>query len=556
MTQKDPRAESLVKRWRGRLADLGPYHQHCEDLSRVFLPNRLGFTSQIHEGDRRSDDIYDGTGMQAANSLANALDGMLWPDGEQSFFIEAHDPDIKDDTEVRHWLADCEDRLQEALDDPRARFRQARGECNLDLVTFGGGNIFIGEGKSLNHLLFQTVHPKDAVPVYDDEGNQNGMFRSRKLTLRQAVQRFTKEKLSENLRKKCEAAETNQGEYDKPYDFLHCVVKRDEAPKGAMLAKNLPYADIWLEVEECHIVQEGGFHEYPFAGPRWDTSSGESTGRSPGMLALPDTNTLQAQEETLLIAGQRIASPPLLVPNDGAFDAANTIPDGITYYDAQLARDIGRIPIAPLESGGSLPIVLEMQDRKREQVRNAFLKTVLNLPTDGPQMTAEEIRARLKEIMREIGPVFGRFEPDYKAPTVERPFMILLRAGAFLPIPEVLLGRKITFRYSSPVKKLKKLMEAAAIRAFIMERGELVKMTGDPSHMDIVNMDAAGQFTAEAADIPSQVINSPAQIEEIRAQRQQQQQAAAEAQMAQQVADAADKGASAIKQMQPEERAA
>jgi len=553
---RDPRADALVKRFKAGQRDLGLYHNHCEDLARVFSPGRLGFTSQRQEGDRRSDDIYDGTGMQAARALANAIDDMLWPDGEQSFFLETLDDDIRDDDEVREWLQDSADRLDDAFDNPKARFRQARGEANSDIVVFGGAHMFMGEGQDLGYLLFQTLHPRDVVTFYDDEGNENGKMRSRRFTLRQAAQRFGEQNLSRVLREKLEESKADTTKLDQSYDFLHAVVQRKEAPKGALLKKNLPWADFWIEMDACHIVEEGGYHEYPFAGPRWETSSGENTGRSPGMIALPDTNTLQAQEETLLIAGQRAAAPPLLVPNDGAFDAANTAPDGITYYDAALATQMRRIPIAPLESGANIPIVMEMQDKKREQVWTAFLRHVLNLPIDGPQMTAEEVRARLRQMMRELGPVFGRFETDYKAPTVERPFMVMLRAGGFKPIPQRLLGRGIKFRYSSPVKKLKKLMEVAAAKAFARERAEIAKLIGSPEPMDIIDFDALGQFEARATDIPDIVIRSPEQIAEIRGQRQQAAQAQAEAQMAQMAADAAQKGSQAVKNLQPQEAAA
>lgn len=549
----DPQAKGLIQRWRRQRENLSLYFNHCEDLARIMLPARIGFTGNISDGDRRSEDIYDGTAMQAGRGLANAVDAMLWPEGQQSFFIETADEDIKDDPMARAWLSDSEERMERAFDNPRARFRQSRGEANTDLVIFGGAHIFIGEGSRLNHLLFQTLHPKDCVVFYDEEGNPEGMARSHKYTLRQAIAKWGVEELSPKLR---EVATATGADLDKTYEFLHVVIPRKEAVPGALLAKNLPFADYWIEIEQNHFCEEGGFHEYPFANPRWDTSSGELTPRSPGMIALPDANTLQAMEETLLIAGQRTASPPLLVPNDGAFDAANTFPDGISYYDAQLAKEIGRIPIAPLETGAKMPIVMEMQDKKREQVWSAFLKNVLNLPVQGPQMTAEEIRARMTEMMREIGPVFGRFESDYKAPTVERPFMIMLRAGQFLPIPPILQGRTIKFRYSSPVKKLKQLIEASAVRAFISERAELSKAIGNLEPMDIVDLDAAGRFEADAGSVPNEIIRSPERIQEIRTQRAQAQQQAQQAQMAQQMADAANKGAGAVKQLQPEPRAA
>ena len=57
------------------------------------------------------------------------------------------------------------------------------------------------------------------------------------------------------------------------------------------LARNLPFADLVIEVDAKHQVAEAGFHEMPYIVPRWDTSSGEDYGRSPGMIALPDASS-------------------------------------------------------------------------------------------------------------------------------------------------------------------------------------------------------------------------------------------------------------------------
>src|SRR3546814_5355994 len=72
-------------------------------------------------------------------------------------------------------------------------------------------------------------------------------------------------------------------------------------------------------------LQVSGYHQMPYICPRWDTSSGEDYGRSPGMVALPDANTAQAIGETMLVAGQRAADPPILVPSDAFIDAPNTL---------------------------------------------------------------------------------------------------------------------------------------------------------------------------------------------------------------------------------------
>ncbi len=546
----DDRAKELLARWRANLGARSTWNSHWEDLARVLQPRRLGFVTNPIPGEKRTENLYDGTPMQAARSLANAIAGLLRPDGQTWVQIKTTDDALMNSDEVKDWCANAQDALFKALLNPKARFRQATGETDLDLVVFGTGVLYAGENtKQMGQLLHQSVHLKDAVVIFSEEGDPEGIFICHRYSLRQAVSKFTKEKLSEALRRLLDEA---QPKLDEKYEFLHVVLPREEGNKHALLSKNLPYADIWIEVQQAHEIKVSGFHEFPFIVPRFDTSSGEDYGRSPGMIALPDSNTLQAMGETLLVAGQRAADPPLLVPNDGATDPLNTFPGGLAYYDVELAKEIGRIPVEIMKTGENIPLTREMQMDMREQVWAAFFRNILNLPVDGPQMTAEEIRARKEEIIREVGPAFGRLETDYTAPTVERDFKILLRTGQLPPVPEALAGKSVRFEYESPVKRIKQQIEAIALRSWVADHVEIAKATGREDVLDPINLDEYSKFTASANGIPHQVLNGTDKVAEIRAQRAQQQQAEAEAIQTQQMADAANKGASAVKQLQPE----
>ncbi len=85
---------------------------------------------------------------------------------------------------------------------------------------------------------------------------------------------------------------------------------------------------------------------------------------------------LQAMDETIIIGGQKAVEPPIMAPDDGSFNAANTFPGGISYYDADLAREMGRIPVEPLNTGSRIDIGLEMQQDRRMQVERAFFRTL------------------------------------------------------------------------------------------------------------------------------------------------------------------------------------
>ncbi len=162
-------------------------------------------------------------------------------------------------------------------------------------------------------------------------------------------------------------------------------------------------------------------------------------------------------------------------------------------------------------------------------------------------MTATEIIQRKDEFIREVGPVFGRFETDYNQPVAERSFRILLREEAFPEIPEALAGQNIKFEFDLPVNKIKKQVQSAAATQWAAEILQLAQVAPEAKHM--VNIDALARFKADAAALPHDIINTREEVQEkVEAEKaamaKQQQMQAME-----QMAGAAEKGASAASKM-------
>ena len=537
--QDTTRVTKILKLWETPRNRKEEFYTLWEDLARIFLPRQLGFTSTQVQGARRTDDLFDSVPMQAARGLINNVGFFLRPDNQDWIRMRVENDQINNSEEAKLWLALAREHLIGALKNPKARFRQATGEVDSDLVVFGTGVGFIGESAGMNSLLFQSLSLKDATVLYSDEGIANGLFREMTRTIRQVAAMFPVALLS---RKTKEKIQNNQ--QDDKIKILQVVLPRTEnASENALLSINLPYSNVWIEVDEKHIIAEDGFHEFPFVAPRWDTTSGEDYGRGPAMVALPDGETLQAMEETILVSGQRAADPPLAAPNDGSFSAVNTFPGGLVYYDVDTASAIGGNPFFPLPSGVNLPITRDMQTDKREQVFSAFFRNILNLPVNGPEMTATEIIERKQEFIRELGPVFGRLETDYTGPMIERAFSIMLRAGALPPIPELLQGQNVTFEYESPITRIRQQIQAEEAKQWALEMSQAAQI--NPDVLDIVNFDGLARFTADAASVPSQVVNSE---QAVQATRQAKAQAMAQQQQAQameQTAGTAEKMASA-----------
>lgn len=526
---------SRAEEVKGRQSTWWTYY---DDLARVHIPRMLGFMETRPEGER-IDDVFDGTPMHAARSLANAIGGLLRPTDETWVRIRASDTQLNMNHEARLWLDDSTERLKSALRNPKARMQQCTAEVDLMLVVFGTAPFFLGENSRRDGFLFQSIPLKDAAIEWGEEGPMS-MYRFRQLTVRQAESAFGLDNLGEKAKDLIRSKS-----WDVKLTYIHAVRPRNQMP--GKMAKNMPFASVWIEKESKHIVSESGYHEFPYVVPRMETAPGEDVGRSPAMIALPDANTLQAMGETILIAGQRAADPPIFAPNDGSFTEANTFPGGISYYDADTASRMRGNPIFPLDTGHNLPITRDMQQDTREQVFAAFFRNILNLPIRGPEMTATEVIQRREEMMREVGPMFGRLEAEYTSPLIDRAFNIMLRAGGFAPIPDVLKGRDIYFEYESPIKRARQVIEVEVARLL---RDEFLMMANvKPDVMDHFNTDEYMRYMAQSLRAPIQLLNPIEAVQQKREADAQAQAQQAEMMAASEMANIAKNGAGAVKQL-------
>lgn len=514
----------------------GTWENHWQDLAEVLLPNRADFIRDRFAGERRTSEIYDSVPMMARRGLATAIDGLLKPKTSKWFFIRPDDEDLEDDEDVKRWLEEAEDRMIAAIYSRKARFVQRSGEVDNDLVTFGTGALFVGENRNKDGLVFRAHHLKDTWIAENSDGEIDTIYLRQMLTARQAAQRWGRENLGA---KTIEAMDGNAKEgKDKRFEFIQCVTPRDDFDPRKKDNLNLPFQSVVIDTGSEHIVTDGGFHEFPYAIPRWETSTGEVYGRSPGMVALPDSRTLQAMGKTMLRGGQMAVDPPTWALDDAVIGVARMFPGGMTYIDGEAARTAGTAPFGVVETGKNIPLGREMQNDTREQIWASFFRNVLQLPVDAPQMTATEVLERKSEFLRAIGPVFGQLEADYIGHIVERVFNIMVRADQFPPPPEILQGKQLKFDFQSPVQQARKQTEAAGLsRAFDL-LAPLVE--ADPSLMDRFDSDKIVKDVPDIFGVPLDWLKSDDAVEEIRADRAQQQQLAEAVQVGEQGAGALD----------------
>jgi hypothetical protein len=196
------RIERLFKRWKRQRDHKALWHDHWDDLARVMLPRRLGFASTTQEGERRTDDIFDGTPMQAARGLSNAIGSFMRPSGLPEVEMQADDDILNSLDEVKDWFSQSEEKLRNAFNNPKARFREVSAEFDQDLTVFGTAIKFAGESRRRDHLLFQSIHLKDATVGFNEDGMPDEFFHERNMPADWLETRFGKEKLSPQSQEK------------------------------------------------------------------------------------------------------------------------------------------------------------------------------------------------------------------------------------------------------------------------------------------------------------------------------------------------------------------
>jgi hypothetical protein len=529
MVQVNPLVARLDKRYKTLQSQRTNWEKHWQELADFMLPRKADITKKRTQGDKRTDLIFDGTAIHAVELLASSLHGMLTSPSTPWFSMRYRSPALQRDDAANEWLELCMDQMYQHFN--RSNFQQEIHELYYDLVVFGTGAFYVSAEE--DGLRFACRHVAEICISEDPDGRVDTVYRKFKLSARAIAMQFPKANLPRSVAKDLE---------DDPYkehEVIHAVFPRAEA-KGK-LAKQKPVASVYYLADKRELLSEGGFDEFPFMCPRFVKDSVSTYGRSPAMTALPDVKMLNKMSETTIKAAQKQIDPPLMVPDDGFMMPVRTTPGALNFY-----RSGTRDRLEPLNIGANNPLGLNMEEQRRNAIRQAFYVDQLLLG-QGANMTATEVLQRNEEKMRLLGPVLGRLQAELLQPLISRSFALLLRAGLLPAPPEELQGQDIDIEYVSPLAKAQKLTDLQAmLRGFeiLLQVSQVAPVT------DYLDGDAMVQYLVETAGLPARVIRGTAEVEEVR--RQNAEQAAMQQQMQQEMmaAEAGGKIAPLIKASQ------
>ena len=531
MAQTD-KAKNLLKRYDRLKAQRQNWESHWQEVADYMQPRKADVTKTRSKGDKRTELIFDGSPLQSVELLAASLHGMLTNPSTPWFSLRFKQNDMENEDEAKEWLEDATEVMYAAFN--KSNFQQEIFELYHDLITFGTAAMFIEEDDE-DILKFSTRHINEIFIAENDKGRIDTVFRKFSLSARAVIQKFGD--VSMNIMTKA-----NKDPYEE-VSILHAVYPRSDFDPKKQDKQNMPFESVYLDAESGDELSVSGFREFPFVVPRYLKASHEIYGRSPAMTALPDVKMLNEMSKTTIKSAQKQVDPPLLVPDDGFMLPVRTVPGGLNFYRAG-TRD----RIETLNIGANTPLGLNMEEQRRNSIRNAFYVNQLMMQS-GPQMTATEVIQRNEEKMRLLGPVLGRLQSELLKPLIDRCFALILRKNLFRPAPEFLAGQDIEIEYVSPLAKAQKSTELSSIMRAIEILGSLSNVAPVFDH---INMDKLVRHLADIVGVPQKILKPQSELNAERQQAAQQQEQMQQMQQVQQLAEAGGKVAPLAKAL-PEE---
>jgi hypothetical protein len=516
------RAQDIMKRFNQLEQVKMTWDGIYQDVADFVLINREDMKQTKQNGKEQGREIYDGTPLAALQLFVDGVYGYMVSPAIQWFRLGISDPIVGEDPEIRAWLQDTEQRLYSAFG--KSNFYEVVRNLIEDGSAIGTGVMYAEEDIDNNRIQYTSIHPGEAYIAQNKYDRVDTLFRRFKTTARQVVQRFGEDKVSETLRNSYK---------NNPYtevSMVHAVFPRKDRDITKEDRENMPWASAWIELNSAedkqgHLLDEGGFVDFPYIVWRYKTTGKEVYGRSPAMDAIVEIKMLNKMGKSLIERAQLEAKPPINVnaEDEGTVEYR---PGGENYYS-----DPNKV-VQPWNLGGNYSISADERQGARESVENHFRTDFfLALSSSTREMTATEALGRQSEQAAVLGPAIGRMTSEAFNPIIDRTFALELEAGRISPPPPALMafveetGQPIDIEYLGPLVQTQKRHFATAGIQRGLEATLPIMEVAQESVLDRVDFDEVTQELLEASGFPQTAMRTDEEVFALRQARQAQIQA-------------------------------
>lgn len=430
------------------------------------------------------------------------------------FKLGMENTDLLKEYGVKDWLEKCESELLAMFN--RSNFYREMNPTVKDATCPGHGVIFIEEDIENARLRYTHFPINELFLDVNAYGEIDTCFRWYADTLRNIVDFFGEDNVSDEMRRQIK----EPSHWNDSHEILMCVYPRENYNPEFKDAKNMPYACIYMDLKERHILKESGYREFPFAVFEWERYSGFAYGSSPAQDALPDIKALNIIKKSSLQIAQTSAEPPMMASQE--MHDIDLSPRGITYLPTKDSR------LEPVRTGENYPITLQELANYEQAVKDWFyVDYFLALQERNQQMTATEVM----ELQGEKAATLSTFIVslnEFLSNIIQRSFNLLMRAQMLPPPPMALMQQQSILKidFTGPLaQNQKKYHQMGGTVQALNAVGPIMQMF--PNAGDFLDGDELMKSTMEGMGMPQNIIREDDDVKKIRENRIKAQQEAA-----------------------------
>lgn len=467
--------------------DQAPFDHVLEQIYELILPYRHFEKAKGHS---KMDKVFDSTAVRSAFRFAGRLQMDLIPPFQQWFELRPG-PAAKaqlSESQLqtrRRQLEGVSKLVFAALD--ISTFHTAANEMCQDLVA-GQGALLVTEGPDEDPLRFEAV-PSDQIALKDGPDGRAWQVHYRKtMTLEDVANTWpervtTPKALSEALAKSDDKA--RQSALRSTLQVLQATVW-NPADKRWVLSVIVPD-------ETGHIlIHEQKTRTCPWITPRFFKVPGESRGRGPAWLALPDVRVANKTVElTLRAAALAILGLWTRTPSMDGSGQLNMgrLPPGSVITVARNAGGIGGASIAPLDIPRNFDVSNLLLNEYREQIRETLFDRAIPR-SNGTPRSASEIIEGIRLYAEDLAAAFGRLVTEIVQPLIRRVIEILYNKS--------LLGENV---------QIDQLMNEVKVTSSLANAQNLIKVRAITQWLEVIS-----------AVMPAELVMLSAKLEEVGAE--------------------------------------
>jgi hypothetical protein len=503
MTMATPLVDRLLARQARMEVLRAPFEAVWTEIAERIIPRKAMFTKRNQpnesKGQRITSKIFDAVPSLALDRYASAVHSLVVPRNQIWHRMRAAIEELNNDMRVKRYLEQVNRILFAAR--YAGNFDNQVHEGFYDHGAFATQALYVGDTGS--KILYKAVPLHQLYLMENAYGVVDITHRKYPITARNAMREFDPAKLPDAIKRA--AGETPEREFT----FLEVCQPNGERDFERDDHRGMAFSQFVVSMDHRALVEESGYHEFPYAVSRYSCAPGEVYGRGPAEIVLPDVKMLNEMNKTTMQAAQLKMLPPLLAQRQGVIDAVRMTPAAVNYGGVNAS---GQALIQPLQVGGDVGIGIELMDQKRKVVQDAFWNTLFQILVDSPQMTATEAMLRAQEKGVLLAPTASRIESEFLAQIIKCELYHLARNGLLPEAPEELVeaGAGYELEYESPMARARSAERGIGMLRTWEQLTPLAAAMGEQGARVFrrFNPDKSAQIMAEVNGYPAEAMYS------------------------------------------------